>query len=107
RPVSHERPTDGRHGRARRCGRVGAVARHLVCLTFDFDAVSAWIYRGQTTPTPISRGEFGVVAAGRILDLLRSRALGSTWFVPGHTLDHWPEVCRRVHAEGHEIGHHG
>jgi peptidoglycan/xylan/chitin deacetylase (PgdA/CDA1 family) len=83
------------------------VARHLVCLTFDFDAVSSWIYRGMTTPTPISRGEFGVVAAGRILGLLGARRLASTWFVPGHTLDHWPDVCRRVHAEGHEIGHHG
>jgi peptidoglycan/xylan/chitin deacetylase (PgdA/CDA1 family) len=76
-------------------------------LTFDFDAVSAWIYRGLTTPTAISRGEFGVVAAGRILDLLRDRRIASTWFVPGHTLDHWPDACRRVHAEGHEIGHHG
>ena len=83
------------------------MARHLVCLTFDFDAVSSWIYRGMTTPTPMSRGEFGVVAAGRILDLLDARGLASTWFVPGHTLDHWPDVCRRVHAAGHEIGHHG
>jgi peptidoglycan/xylan/chitin deacetylase (PgdA/CDA1 family) len=63
------------------------VARHLVCLTFDFDAVSSWIYRGMTTPTPISRGEFGIVAAGRILDLLAARGVASTWFVPGHTVD--------------------
>jgi peptidoglycan-N-acetylglucosamine deacetylase len=86
---------------------VGAVPRHLVCLTFDFDAVSSWIYRGMTTPTSISRGEFGVVAAGRILDLLGARGIVSTWFVPGHTVDHWPDVCRRVHDAGHEIGHHG
>ncbi len=83
------------------------MARHLVCLTFDFDAVSNWIARGAVTPTAISRGEFGVVGAGRILDLLARRGIASTWFIPGHTVDTYPEMCRRVHAEGHEIGHHG
>jgi peptidoglycan/xylan/chitin deacetylase (PgdA/CDA1 family) len=83
------------------------MPRRLVCLSFDFDAVSSWIYRGATTPTPISRGEFGIVGAGRILDLLGRRGIAATWFVPGHTLDNWPDVCRRVHAAGHEIGHHG
>jgi peptidoglycan/xylan/chitin deacetylase (PgdA/CDA1 family) len=24
-----------------------------------------------------------------------------------HTLDHWPELTTRIHAAGHEIGHHG
>jgi peptidoglycan-N-acetylglucosamine deacetylase len=83
------------------------MARHLVCLTFDFDAVSLWIRRGQTTPTALSRGEFGVVGAERILDLLRGRGIRATWFVPGHTLDTYPDTCRRIHAEGHEIAHHG
>jgi peptidoglycan/xylan/chitin deacetylase (PgdA/CDA1 family) len=83
------------------------MARHLVCLTFDFDAISIWIRRGQTTPTALSRGEFGVVGAERILDLLRDRRITATWFIPGHTLDTYPETCRRVHAEGHEIAHHG
>jgi peptidoglycan-N-acetylglucosamine deacetylase len=83
------------------------MARHLVCLTFDFDALSIWIRRGQTTPTALSRGEFGVVGAGRILDLLRARRIRATWFIPGHTIDTYPEMCRRIHAEGHEIAHHG
>jgi len=83
------------------------VARHLACLTFDFDAVSFWILRGMTTPTPISRGEFGTVGAERILDLLAHRGITTTWFIPGHTVHTYPELCRRVHAEGHEIGHHG
>ena len=47
------------------------MARHIVCLTFDYDAVSGWIARGFTTPTPVSRGEFGVVGASRVLALLR------------------------------------
>lgn len=83
------------------------MARHLVCLTFDFDAVSSWIFRGMVTPTPLSRGEFGVVGAERILGLLRRYEIASTWFIPGHTVETYPEICRRVHAERHEIGNHG
>ncbi len=49
------------------------MPRHIVCLTFDFDTQSGFIARGMTTPTPLSRGEFGVTGARRILDLLKSR----------------------------------
>lgn len=83
------------------------MPRHLVCLTFDFDALSLWIARGMMTPTSISQGEFGVVGAERILALLASHAIPATWFIPGHTLETYPEVCARIHAAGHEIGHHG
>ena len=38
------------------------MAKHMVCLTFDFDVMSGHIARGMTTPTPISRGEFGAVS---------------------------------------------
>ena len=47
------------------------MAKHIVCLPFDFDVMSGHIARGLTTPTPISRGEFGVVGASRILSLLQ------------------------------------
>lgn len=83
------------------------MARHLACLTVDFDAVSSWILRGTTTPTPISRGEFGAVATERLLALFARRGIAATWFIPGHTLHTYPELCRRIHAEGHEVGHHG
>ena len=83
------------------------MPRHIVCLTFDFDALSMWIARRMTTPTPISRGEFGVVGAERILELLKRNRISATWFIPGHTIETYPEICRRVHAEGHEIGNHG
>ena len=80
-----------------------------VCLSFDFDAMSLWIANFQTdSPNALSRGEFGGrVGAPRILDLLRERGISSTWFIPGHTVEAFPEVCRRIAAEGHEIGHHG
>ncbi len=83
------------------------MSRHLVCLTFDFDALSSWIYRKSTTPTQLSRGEFALVGADRILRLLDWRGIKATWFVPGHTLESFPEACARIHAAGHEIGHHG
>lgn len=83
------------------------MPRHLVCLTFDFDALSLWIARGITSPTPISQGEFGAVGAERILALLEAHAIPATWFIPGHTLETYPDLCARIHAAGHEIGHHG
>jgi peptidoglycan/xylan/chitin deacetylase (PgdA/CDA1 family) len=83
------------------------MPRHIVCLTFDFDAISGFIARGMMTPTPISRGEFGVMASQRILALLKRHEIATTWFIPGHTLESFPEPCRKVFAAGHEIGHHG
>ena len=83
------------------------MTRYIACLTFDFDAMSGWAARGMTTPTPISRGEFGVVGAKRILALLEKYKLRSTWFVPGVVIETYPEVCRQVVEQGHEIGHHG
>lgn len=83
------------------------MPRHLVCLTFDFDALSLWLARGITSPTPISQGEFGAIGARRILDLLAQYGIAATWFIPGHTIETYPDICARIHAEGHEIGHHG
>lgn len=79
----------------------------IVCLTFDFDALSLWLARGLTTPTPLSRGEFCAVGAERVLQLLRERGVTSTWFIPGLTLETYPEICRDIMHAGHEIGHHG
>ncbi len=84
------------------------MARHLVCLTFDFDAMSGFISRGMTSPTPISRGEFGAnVGAQRILALLKKYRIRTSWYIPGHTLETYPDQCRAVFDGGHEIGHHG
>ena len=83
------------------------MATHIVTIGFDFDAISGFIARGLTSPTPISRGEFGPVAVPRILDLLAKYRVPSTWFIPGHTLETYPAECRRVFDAGHEIGHHG
>lgn len=78
-----------------------------VCLTFDFDAISSWISIGMTSPAPISRGEFGAHAAPRLLRLMESRGIASTWFVPGHTVETYPDLCRQIADAGHEVGLHG
>lgn len=82
--------------------------RHIVCLTFDFDGISGFIARNQTSASWISRGEFGPrVGAPRLLALLEKYGIKSTWFVPGHTIETFPQACEMVHAAGHEIAHHG
>jgi peptidoglycan/xylan/chitin deacetylase (PgdA/CDA1 family) len=78
-----------------------------VCLSFDFDGPSLWMQRRMTTPTPVSRGEFGAVAVPRILKLLARRGIPATFFIPGHTIETYPDVCRRIVDAGCEVGLHG
>ena len=81
--------------------------RGHVCLSFDFDGPSLWLMRRMASPTPISRGEFGAVAVPRILRLLARRGIASTFFIPGHTLETYPDVCRMVVDAGCEVALHG
>jgi peptidoglycan/xylan/chitin deacetylase (PgdA/CDA1 family) len=83
------------------------MSRHIACLTFDFDVWSGWTARNLLTPTPISRGEFGLVGAERILALLQKYKIRATWCIPGVIIDTYPQACERVLEAGHEIAHHG
>ena len=83
------------------------MPHHIVCLTFDFDAMTGFISRGLTTPTSISRGEFGLVGVRRILDLLRKYHIRASFFIPGVVIEMYPAACEAIVAAGHEIGHHG
>lgn len=83
------------------------MKRLIACLTFDFDAMSGMVARGLTTPTPVSRGEFGAVAVPRILDLLKRHGIRASFFIPGVVVGTYPALCERIAAEGHEIGNHG
>src|SRR5262245_56592225 len=60
----------------------------------------------MTTPTPLSRGEFGLTGARRILALLKSHGIRSTWFVPGFTIESHPAASAAVVEAGHEVAHH-
>src|ERR1700721_4203614 len=83
------------------------MSQHFVCLTFDLDNASAVIARDLPPPTMISLGGFGMVATERLLQLLHKHTIQSTWFIPGHTIETYPNSVKAVHAAGHEIANHG
>jgi peptidoglycan/xylan/chitin deacetylase (PgdA/CDA1 family) len=81
--------------------------RLTVALTFDSDAMSDGIRRGDS-PVKLSHGEFGPrVGVPRILELLERERIASTWFVPGHTLVTFPSNTEAILAGGHELACHG
>jgi peptidoglycan-N-acetylglucosamine deacetylase len=81
--------------------------RLTVALTFDHDSLSDGIRRGDS-PVKLSHAEFGHrVGVGRILDLLAKERIPSTWFVPGWTLETFPDDTRDILASGHELACHG
>ena len=80
-----------------------------VCLGWDFDAQSTWIGGFKLkTPCHMSQGAFGAeVGVPRVLDLFEKYNIKATFFIPGHTIDTFPEICKEIVAKGHEVGHHG
>src|SRR5665647_811830 len=80
-----------------------------VNLGFDFDAFSVWTETfKQTSQAYLSRGEYGAeVCVPRILKLLDKYGITSSFCIPGHTADSYPDVCKSIIATGHEIVHHG
>ena len=78
-----------------------------VCLTFDFDAMSVWFGYEHVTPAMLQRGEYGArVGVPRLLQMLEREALPATFFVPGHTVDSFPEPSLAIVEAGHEVAHH-
>jgi peptidoglycan/xylan/chitin deacetylase (PgdA/CDA1 family) len=76
----------------------------------DVDAVAGWLgsYGGADSPMDISRGLFsGEVGTPRLLKLFDRYHIKTSWFIPGHSIETFPEQMREVHAAGHEIGAHG
>lgn len=78
-----------------------------VALTFDFDAMSPWLQVTTSSPSFVSRGEFGPVGLERIRKLLAEHELTGTFFTPGHTALAYPRSVESLMADGHEIAHHG
>ncbi|KTT11162.1 polysaccharide deacetylase [Pseudomonas oryzihabitans] len=82
----------------------------FVSIGVDVDAVAGWLgsYGGEDSPDDISRGLFaGEVGAPRLLKLFERYGLKTTWFIPGHSVETFPEQMQAVAAAGHEIGIHG
>jgi peptidoglycan/xylan/chitin deacetylase (PgdA/CDA1 family) len=83
--------------------------RLAVCLSPDFDAQSLWIgtFR-STSQTLMSRGEFGaVVGAPRLLETFARYGITTTWCVPTHTIQTFPDAVTAILDAGHEIAAHG
>lgn len=82
----------------------------LVGFGVDVDAVAGWLgsYGGEDSPDDISRGMFaGEVGSPRLLDLFDKLGIKTTWFIPGHSAETFPEQMADVARRGHEIGIHG
>jgi peptidoglycan/xylan/chitin deacetylase (PgdA/CDA1 family) len=87
------------------------LPKEILCaFGVDVDAVAGWLgsYGGEDSPDDISRGLFaGEVGAPRLLDLFGRNDMKTTWFVPGHSVETFPDQFRRIVDEGHEVGVHG
>ncbi|MEB4614715.1 polysaccharide deacetylase family protein [Leucobacter sp. M11] len=81
-----------------------------VCFGVDIDAVAGWLgsYGGQDSPNDIQRGVYaGKTGTPRLLKLFERAEIRASWFIPGHSLETFPDECRMVFDHGHEIGAHG
>ncbi|MGO8917910.1 MAG: polysaccharide deacetylase family protein [Stellaceae bacterium] len=87
------------------------MAKEILCsIGVDVDAVAGWLgsYAGEDSPDDISRGLFaGEVGAPRLLKLFDRLNIKTTWFIPGHSIETFPEEMKAVAKAGHEIGIHG
>lgn len=86
------------------------MSHATVCLSYDFDAVSLWLHSfgALDSPTEHSRGVYGAeVGAPRVLDLHDRLDLPATWFIPGHTIESFPDISGEVWERGYDIQHHG
>lgn len=82
----------------------------FVSIGVDVDAVAGWLgsYGGEDSPDDISRGLFaGEVGSLRLLKLFERENIKTTWFVPGHSAETFPDQMKAVVDAGHEIGLHG
>jgi len=87
------------------------MSKEILCaFGVDVDAVGGWLgsYGGEDSPCDISRGMFsGEVGSLRLLKLFDRFGIKTTWFVPGHSIETFPEQMAAVAEAGHEIGMHG
>jgi peptidoglycan/xylan/chitin deacetylase (PgdA/CDA1 family) len=87
------------------------MAKEIFCaFGVDVDAVGGWLgsYGGEDSPLDISRGMFsGEVGTPRLVQLFERFGIKTTWFVPGHSAETFPDQIKMVVDAGHELGVHG
>ncbi len=92
--------------------RKGSAGKKEILCAFgtDIDSVAGQIgsYGGGDSPSDIQRGVFaGEVGTIRLLKMFRKYDLRTSFFIPGHSIETFPDQTRRIVDEGHEIGAHG
>jgi len=92
--------------------RKGSAGKKEILCAFgtDIDSVAGQIgsYSGGDSPSDIQRGVFaGEVGTIRLLKMFRKYDLRTSFFIPGHSIETFPDQTRRIVDEGHEIGAHG
>ncbi|MFZ0601091.1 MAG: polysaccharide deacetylase [Roseiarcus sp.] len=79
--------------------------------TFDFDAETVWVALDPANahrPGVLSIGAYGArVGVSLILDTLARHSVRATFFVVGRNAELYPELVKRMIAEGHEVAIHG
>jgi hypothetical protein len=104
-----------------------APKRVLVGYGIDVDAVSGWYinssipssFSGLTLrsykrintrdgsaagPTDVSRGVYGAtVGTERLLKLWDKYGIKTTWFIPAHSIESFPNEMAKVRDAGHEM----
>lgn len=87
------------------------MTKEILCAYgVDVDAVGGWLgsYGGAQSPNDISRGMFaGEVGVPRLGRLFQRYDLRTTWFIPGHSIETFPDQMREIVEAGHEVGLHG
>jgi peptidoglycan/xylan/chitin deacetylase (PgdA/CDA1 family) len=112
-PARRSAATGSRRGaaKAKPARRGGGRSKEIfVAYGIDVDAVAGWLgsYGGQDSPCDITRGMFaGEVGSMRLLRLFDKWGIRTTWFIPGHSVETFPDQMKRAADAGHEIGMHG
>jgi peptidoglycan/xylan/chitin deacetylase (PgdA/CDA1 family) len=87
------------------------VPKDIKCVFgVDIDAVGGWLgsYGGEDSPSDIQRGMYsGEVGTPRLLRLFQKYDVPATWFIPGHSIETFPDSVKMIVDSGHEIGAHG
>jgi polysaccharide deacetylase family sporulation protein PdaB len=92
----------------------------IALLTAGLWFANKYVYRGFGLQVPIIRAGgpyFKVVAltfddgpdpvyTPQILDILKDHGVKATFFIVGRHAEHYPEIVKRIAADGHSIGNH-
>lgn len=85
--------------------------RCAVTFSVDVDCESLWCGTFKlTTPSPLSRGEFGARAGvPRLLDLFEKYEVPVSWFIPAQTVEERADTCEAIKRRGlrPDIAYHG